>query len=65
MIYQQPRKDAVPERQDQASPQYNVYPINFHRRMRSKELHYLDHPIVGILVKALPVEKQEEPKEKS
>lgn len=26
------------------------------RRMRSKEVHYLDHPLVGILIKMLPVE---------
>jgi hypothetical protein len=29
--------------------------------MRSKELHYIDHPLVGILVKIIPVEKPEEP----
>jgi len=33
--------------------------------MRSKELHYLDHPIVGILVKAMPVKKQEKPEDKT
>lgn len=26
------------------------------RRMRSKELHYLDHPLVGVLLRMLPVE---------
>lgn len=26
------------------------------RRMRSKELHYLDHPLVGILIRMLPME---------
>ena len=28
-----------------------------HRRMRSNELHYLDHPLMGILVKVTPYEK--------
>ena len=60
MIYQQPRKDAAPVWQGQASQQFKEYPINFHRRMRSKELHYLDHPMVGILVMAMPVKKQED-----
>ena len=32
------------------------YKISSHRRMRSQELHYIDHPLVGILVKATPVE---------
>ena len=59
MIYQQPRKDAAPAWDGQVSRQYREYPINFHRRMRSKELHYLDHPLVGILVMAKPVKKQE------
>lgn len=31
------------------------YPINMHRRMRSKELHYIDHPLVGILIQINPV----------
>lgn len=31
------------------------YPINMHRRMRSKELHYIDHPMVGILIQINPV----------
>ena len=64
MIYQQPRKDTAPILYGQ-SQQYKEYPINFHRRMRSKELHYLDHPLVGILVKAMPVKKQEAPQDKT
>ena len=63
MVYQQPLQDEVPEYLDEIVAQHKEYPINFHRRMRSKELHYLDHPLVGILVMAMPVKKQEEPKE--
>ncbi|MDH5517666.1 MAG: peptidoglycan binding protein CsiV [Gammaproteobacteria bacterium] len=32
------------------------YPIQNHRRMRSKEVHYIDHPLVGIVVLATPFE---------
>ena len=31
------------------------YLLQSHRRMRSKELHYIDHPLVGILVQINPV----------
>ena len=31
-----------------------------HRRMRSRELHYIDHPRFGILVQAIPVKRDEE-----
>ena len=58
LIYQQPRTDTAPVQYGQ-SQQHKEYPINFHRRMRSKELHYLDHPLVGILVMAKPVKRQE------
>jgi len=40
--------------------QINTYPITIHRRMRSKELHYIDHPLVGILIQINPVEKAKE-----
>ena len=34
-----------------------------HRRMRSNELHYIDHPLFGLLVRITPYEtaKPEEP----
>jgi len=32
------------------------YPVQTHRRMRSKEVHYIDHPLIGILVLATPFE---------
>ena len=31
------------------------HPMKIHRRMRSKELHYIDHPLVGILIQINPV----------
>ncbi|MDH3712589.1 MAG: peptidoglycan binding protein CsiV [Gammaproteobacteria bacterium] len=32
------------------------FPLRYHRRMRSKELHYIDHPLLGILILVTPVE---------
>lgn len=32
------------------SPSYQAYRMQAHRRMRSKELHYIDHPLMGILI---------------
>ena len=36
------------------------YAINAHRRMRSRELHYIDHPLLGILVEATPIEENQQ-----
>lgn len=36
------------------------YSMQIHRRMRSKELHYIDHPLVGLLIQINPVEKTEQ-----
>jgi len=65
MIYQQPRTHAARSWDGEQAQPYKEYPIKSHRRMRSKELHYLDHPMVGILVMAMPVKKKEEPKEEA
>lgn len=37
------------------------YRIKLNRRMRSNELHYVDHPRVGIVIQALRVETEAEP----
>jgi len=39
-----------------ASARYQ-YRVQNQRRMRSRELHYLDHPLVGVLVRITPVEE--------
>jgi len=36
------------------------FPFSQSRRMRSGELHYLDHPLIGILVLVTPYEEDEE-----
>jgi len=40
--------------------QLKYYPVQTHRRMRSKEVHYIDHPLIGILVLATPFELPEQ-----
>ena len=37
-----------------------IYLKQKRRRIRSSELHYLDHPVLGILVRITPYEKEEE-----
>ena len=44
-------------------PHNGLYPLNSHVRMRSKELHYIDHPLVGMLIQINPVKKTKETKE--
>lgn len=34
------------------------YSVNSHTRMHSRELHYIDHPLVGILIEATPIEEE-------
>jgi hypothetical protein len=41
-------------------PSNGLYPLNSHARMRSKELHYIDHPLVGMLIQINPVEKSKD-----
>ena len=33
--------------------------VKQHRRMRSGELHYIDHPMLGLVIKVSPVKKEE------
>jgi len=39
---------------DDVVTEYRSYPVVSERRMRSREIHYLDHPMIGIIVHALP-----------
>ena len=59
MIYRQPRGNTGPVMYGQNS-RYREYPIKSHRRMRSKELHYIDHPLVGMLIQINPVKASKE-----
>jgi len=40
--------------EDDVEAGYRSYPIISERRMRSRETHYIDHPMVGIIVHAIP-----------
>jgi len=41
------------------APRYQAYRMLDHRRMRSNRLHYVDHPLFGVLVLATPYESPE------
>ena len=50
--------------ENDSSSSFKEYPLIFERRMRSKEIHYIDHPLVGIIVLAVPfkIETEEDKK---
>ena len=50
----------------EASIEIVQYPLLFERRMRSKEIHYIDHPMGGMIVLAIPykIEEEQEQEEK-
>lgn len=37
-------------------PRYRIYRMQQSRRMRSSELHYLDHPVLGMVIRVTPHE---------
>lgn len=57
LVYRLPRSNPTELRDALNRDQILVdYAIKSHRRMRSRELHYIDHPLVGILIEATPIE---------
>ncbi len=36
-----------------------LYTLKQRRRMRSEELHYIDHPVLGLIIKVIPFDYQE------
>lgn len=56
------RKPVIVERLDEETQEVSEtrtlfdIPIQSHRRMRSRELHYIDHPLAGILIEVTPIE---------
>ena len=60
LVYRLPRSNPTQLRDAMNRDQILVdYAVKSHRRMRSRELHYIDHPLVGILVEATPIEEDE------
>lgn len=56
LVYRLPQASADTLTRDQVLADFG---IKSHRRMRSRELHYVDHPFVGILIEATPIEEDE------
>jgi hypothetical protein len=52
------RVDWAPQQTGISGTEQNLYGFNIktHRRMRSGELHHLDHPLLGVLIQVKPVE---------
>lgn len=60
--YRLPDTPPAAVRMDEALAVDSAYDPTLHvmtasRRMRSEELHYLDHPVLGIVVRAVPLEE--------
>ena len=60
LVYRLPRSNPTQLKDALNRQQVLVdYAIKSHRRMRSKELHYIDHPLVGILIEATPLPEED------
>ncbi len=60
LVYRLPR--TIPNEISDALDRNQVlvdYSVKSHRRMRSRELHYIDHPLVGIIIEATPIEEDQ------
>ncbi|MEA3413176.1 MAG: CsiV family protein [Pseudomonadota bacterium] len=66
LIYRQPETVSVHDATtgvETSRRELQQYPVKDHRRMRSGELHYIDHPLLGILVKVTRLEGASAPPE--
>ena len=55
ICYQMQKKEKMEKKDETASPQDNQFmALRESRRMRSNELHYLDHPALGVITKISP-----------
>ena len=64
LIFRQPaviRKENLEHGRVEQSTILVNYRVRNNRKMRSSELHYLDHPRLGILVQITPLEKSSKP----
>jgi len=60
LLYNRLNEEYQPASPTLNSKVFNQFQIKSQRRMRSNELHYIDHPLLGILVLVTPI-KQPEP----
>jgi len=52
----------IPQQSEDSAAVYKSFPIVSERRMKSREVHYIDHPLVGVVVLATPYKiKQDTP----
>jgi len=63
LIYKRPKSAYRQNLPVLHSKPFNEFEIKSQRRMRSNELHYIDHPLLGILVTVSPIEASEPNKE--
>ena len=47
-----------PDEETEAYPWHHAITHQQARRMRSGEIHYLDHPIIGVIVQIVPVSEE-------
>lgn len=55
LLYAEPGAQAPTELGMLATAQATTYRMQDHRRMRSGELHYIDHPMFGLLILCTPI----------
>lgn len=64
LVYRQPTVLKAENTENSQVRESNVlldYTVRNNRKMRSEELHYIDHPLLGILVKITPIENNSQP----
>ena len=62
LVYHKPLLlDEEGSNQTQTGNLYKNYQVTFERRMRSKEIHYIDHPFVGMIILAVPFKLETQP----
>lgn len=61
LVYREPLPENAPmgmvSTNTEQMPRYQLYRLQQSRRMRSTELHYLDHPVLGMIIRVSPYEK--------
>lgn len=56
LLYKRPKQSDDSTSATLHGRSYNEFEIKSQRKMRSNELHYIDHPLIGILVLVTPIE---------
>lgn len=66
LVYRKPLPlDNEDNDHSQSGNLYENYPVTFERRMRSKEIHYIDHPFIGMIILAVPFQIETQPADES